>query len=67
MATQAQGLSLFEAATRMGVPFQREVEPLNKEVTVQGMEFHYLDWELDPCCRRTPNLGIPSWQRAAGP
>ena len=36
MATQAQGLSLFEAATRMGVPFQREVEPLDKEVTVQG-------------------------------
>ena len=44
MATQAQGLSLFEAARRMGVPFQREVEPQNKEVTVNGMKFHYLDW-----------------------
>ena len=44
MATQAQGLSLFEAARRMGVPFQREVEPQDKEVTVNGMKFHYLDW-----------------------
>ena len=44
MATQAQGLSLFEAARRMGVPFQREVEPQDKQVTVHGMNFHYLDW-----------------------
>ena len=67
MATQAQGLSLFEAATRMGVPFQREVEPLNKEVTVQGYEIPLSGLGTDPCCRRTPNLGIPSRQRAAGP
>ena len=56
MATQAQGLSLFEAATRMGVPFQREVEPLDKEVTVQGMKFHYLDWEPAPAAEGRQTL-----------
>ena len=44
MTTEAQGLSLFEAARRMGVPLQREVEPKDKEVTFRGMKFHYLDW-----------------------
>ena len=44
MATQAQGLSLSEAARRMGVPFQREAEPTDREVSVKGMKFHYLDW-----------------------
>ena len=44
MATQAQGLSLFEAARRMGVPFQREAEPLDREVSTGGMKLHYLDW-----------------------
>ena len=44
MTLDSQGLSLFKAARAMGVAFQREAQPLDKEVTLAGMRFHYLDW-----------------------
>ena len=44
MTIEKEGLSLYEAARAMGVPFDREVEPLGKEVVANGLRFHYLDW-----------------------
>ena len=44
MSLVSEGLSLFEAARRRGVPFSREVLPQDKEVTANGLRFHYLDW-----------------------
>ena len=44
MSLETEGVSLFEAARAMGVPFSREVEPLDKEVTVSGFRLHYLEW-----------------------
>lgn len=44
MTLDSQGLSLFEAARAMGVAFQSEVQPRDKEVTLEGMRLHYLDW-----------------------
>ena len=44
MSLEKQGLSLFEAARSMGVSFSREVKPRDKEVTVNGLRLHYLDW-----------------------
>ena len=44
MSLGEEGLSLFEAARVMGVSFSREVEPQDREVTVNGLRFHYLDW-----------------------
>ena len=38
------GLSLFEAARRMGVPFTRESEPTDGYTRVNGLNFHYLEW-----------------------
>ena len=42
--TGGRGLSLFEAARRMGVPFTEEVEPESRWATVNGLRLHYLDW-----------------------
>ena len=39
-----QGLSLFEAARRMGVQFTQENQPASKQIQVDGMNFHYLEW-----------------------
>ena len=44
MPLEQEGLSLFEAARAKGVSFSREVEPRAKEVTANGLSFHYLDW-----------------------
>lgn len=39
-----QGLSLYEAARQMGVPFTQENLPTGKDIQVNGMNFHYLEW-----------------------
>jgi pimeloyl-ACP methyl ester carboxylesterase len=39
-----QGLSLYDAARQMGVPFTQENEPVDRFVEVNGMSFHYLEW-----------------------
>ena len=44
MSLQTEGLSLFEAARQMGVDFPREVQPQDRQVTVNGRNVHYLDW-----------------------
>ena len=44
MSLQTEGLSLFEAARLVGVAFSEEVEPQDKEVVVNGLKLHYLDW-----------------------
>ena len=44
MLSDSRGLTLCEAARDLGVPFSREVEPQDVHVTVDGMNFHYLDW-----------------------
>ena len=38
------GLSLFEAARKMGVTIASEHEPEDKYIDVKGMKIHYLDW-----------------------
>ena len=44
MASQQVGLSLHDAARAMGVVFTQENESVDREVQVQGMTFHYLEW-----------------------
>ena len=44
MSLEKEGRSLFEAARAKNVSFSREVEPLDREVTANGLRFHYLDW-----------------------
>ena len=44
MASQQVGLSLHDAARAMGVVFTRENEPVDRDVRVNGMNFHYLEW-----------------------
>lgn len=44
MAAQPVGLTLYEAARRLGVPFSREARPADRRVQVNGMNFHYLEW-----------------------
>ena len=44
MASHSMGLSLHEAARRMGVPFTDENEPMDRTVQANGMNFHYLEW-----------------------
>ena len=44
MSLETEGLSLFEAARARGVSFSREVEPRDREVAINGLSFHYLDW-----------------------
>ena len=39
-----QGLSLYEAARQIGVPFTQENRPTDKDIQVNGMNFHYLEW-----------------------
>ena len=39
-----QGLSLYDAARAMGVPFAKEVEPTDRYASANGLRFHYLDW-----------------------
>ena len=44
MASHSLGMSLFEAARQMGIPFVEENEPIDKFVQVHGLNFHYLEW-----------------------
>ena len=44
MASHSLGLSLHEAARRMGVPFTVENEPVDRFVEVNGINLHYLEW-----------------------
>ncbi|MBI4203339.1 MAG: alpha/beta hydrolase [Chloroflexi bacterium] len=44
MTTSTGGLTLFDAARAMDVPFTKEVTPADKEVNARGFKFHYLDW-----------------------
>ena len=38
------GLSLYDAARQMGVPFAAESKPTDKNIQINGMNFHYLEW-----------------------
>ena len=44
MASHSLGLSLHEAARRMGVPFTVENEPVDRFVKANGLNLHYLEW-----------------------
>ena len=46
MTTEAsgKGLSLYDAARAMGVPFEDKAVPLDKYIDANGMRFHYLEW-----------------------
>ena len=44
MASHSLGLTLHEAARQKGVPFTVENEPVDRQVQVNGMNFHYLEW-----------------------
>ena len=44
MASHSLGLTLHQAARQMGVPFTQENQPVDKNVRVGDMNFHYLDW-----------------------
>ena len=44
MSLEQEGLSLFEAARAMGVSFSQEVKPQDREITLNGLRYHYLDW-----------------------
>ena len=44
MASHSLGLSLHEAARRMGVPFTVESEPVDRFVSANGLRLHYLEW-----------------------
>lgn len=47
MSLKNEGLSLFEAARVVGIPFGQEVEPHDVEVSLQEIKLHYLDWGTD--------------------
>jgi pimeloyl-ACP methyl ester carboxylesterase len=38
------GLTLYQAARQKGVLFTRENEPSDKNIRINGMNFHYLEW-----------------------
>ena len=44
MASHSLGLSLHDAARQMGVPFTVENEPADKQLKVNGLTLHYLEW-----------------------
>ena len=44
MSLGTEGLSLFEAAREARIPFTKEVVPEDKELTINNLRFHYLDW-----------------------
>ena len=44
MPTPTTGLSLYDAARAMGVIFTTEARPTDKEVHVNRLRLHYLDW-----------------------
>ncbi|MDA1128657.1 MAG: alpha/beta hydrolase [Chloroflexi bacterium] len=44
MASHSLGLSLYQAARNMGVPFTQEIAPEDRTVRANGLNFHYLEW-----------------------
>ena len=44
MASHSLGLSLHEAARKMGVPFSEENNPSDRTIKANGLNFHYLEW-----------------------
>ena len=44
MASQSAGLSLYNAARAMDVPFTQESQPADRTVRANGLDFHYLEW-----------------------
>ena len=44
MASHSLGLSLYQAARNMGVPFVEEIAPADGTVKANGLNFHYLEW-----------------------
>ena len=44
MASHSLGLTLHQAARQMGVPFTQENEPVDRNVQIGEMNFHYLEW-----------------------
>ena len=44
MASHSLGLTLHQAARQKGVTFTQENEPVDRDVRVNGMNFHYLEW-----------------------
>jgi esterase len=44
MASHSLGLTLYQAALQKGVPFTQENEPVDKQILVNDMPFHYLEW-----------------------
>lgn len=44
MASHSLGLSLHQAARQKGVPFTQENTPADRSQSVNGMNFHYLEW-----------------------
>ena len=42
--TDQQGLSLYDAARAMGVPFEAETAPQDRFASANGLRFHYLEW-----------------------
>ena len=40
----AQGMTLYEAARQVGVPFTAENAPSDRYVDVNGLNLHYLEW-----------------------
>ena len=44
MASHSLGLTLHQAARQKGVTFTLENEPVDRNVLVNGMNFHYLEW-----------------------
>ena len=44
MASHSLGLTLYQAARQKGVTFTQESEPVDRNVQVNGMTFHYLEW-----------------------
>ncbi len=44
MASHSLGLTLYQAARQKGVRFSQENEPADRDVLVNGMNFHYLEW-----------------------
>ena len=41
MASHSLGLTLYDAARQMGVPFVQENEAADKVIQLDGMNFHY--------------------------
>ena len=39
-----QGMTLYQAARQLGVPFAKENEAADRSILVNGLSLHYLEW-----------------------